>query len=142
MSMNAIHAWIPLVARIAIAAIFVLAGVNKITGFEGTVSQIEAVGLPLPLIVTILTIIVEVGGGIALAVGYHARWAALALAAFTVLTIIFFHANWSDPVQMIMALKNVSMIGGLLLVYSFGPGPKSLCDDGGCGCCAAAPAVQ
>lgn len=139
--MNAFHEWIPLVARIALAAIFVLAGINKITGFEGTVSQVAAVGVPFALAATVIAIIIEVGGGIALAIGYHARWAALALSGFTVLTIIFFHAQWSDPVQMIMALKNVSIIGGLLLVYAFGPGPKSLCDED-CGCCAAAPSAQ
>jgi putative oxidoreductase len=121
-----------LVGRILLAAIFITSGFGKITGFEGTVGYIASKGLPLPQVGAIVAILVELGGGILLAVGFKARWAALALAIFTLAAGILFHNYWAvtDAAQhmnqQINFWKNVSMAGGLLLAYSFGPGRYSV----------------
>ena len=66
-----------------------------------------------------------------LAAGFKARPAAVAIAAFTLVASFFFHRYWSAPADQYMAQflnfwKNVSMIGGLLVVYAFGPGRLSI----------------
>jgi putative oxidoreductase len=120
-----------LVGRLLLAAIFITSGFGKITGFEGTVGYIASKGLPLPQVGAIIAIIVELGGGILLAIGYKARWAALALAVFTLAAGILFHDYWAADAaqkmgQQINFWKNVAMTGGFLMAYAFGPGRYSL----------------
>ena len=120
-----------LVARILLAALFVPAGISKIAGFAGTVGYIGSMGLPLPAVGAVLAILVEAGAGIALLVGFQTRFAALALAVFTVATAFIFHAYWSSPaeqmmVNQIMFMKNLAIAGGLLSLVAFGPGALSL----------------
>ena len=120
-----------LVGRILLALIFILSGFGKITGFDGTVGYIASKGLPMPQVVAALTILVELGGGILLAVGYKARWAALALAAFSILAGLLFHNFWASPAaeamnQQINFMKNLSIAGGMLMVFAFGPGRLSV----------------
>jgi uncharacterized membrane protein YphA (DoxX/SURF4 family) len=120
-----------LVGRLLLAAIFITSGFGKITGFEGTVGYIASKGLPLPQVAAIIAIIVELGGGILLAIGYKARWAALALAVFTLAAGILFHNYWAVEAaqkmgQQINFWKNVAMTGGFLMAYAFGPGRYSL----------------
>ena len=122
---------VALVGRILLAAIFIKSGFGKITGFEGTVGYIASKGLPLPQIGAIIAILVELGGGILLAIGFKARWAALAIAIFTLVSGIIFHNYWAVEASQRMAQeinfwKNISMTGGLLLAYAFGPGRYSV----------------
>ncbi len=129
--MNALNRFGPLVGRILIALIFVLSGVGKITGFQGTVGYIASQGLPLPQLAALAAIIVELGGGILLIAGWKSRWAAAAMLVFTVMAAVFFHHFWAVPAdqaqnQMIHFLKNISMAGGLLFVLIHGSGPLSL----------------
>src|ERR1044071_7099724 len=84
-----------LVGRLLLAAIFIKSGFGKITGFEGTVGYIASKGLPLPQIGAVIAILAELGGGILLAIGYKARWAALAIAIFTLAAGILFHNYWA-----------------------------------------------
>ncbi|MGA9666912.1 MAG: DoxX family protein [Gallionella sp.] len=121
----------PLVGRILIALIFLLAGFGKLTGFEGTVAYISSKGLPLPQLAAVGAIIVELGGGIMLVVGWKTRLAAAVILIFTAATALFFHNFWSVPPeqaqnQMIHFLKNISMMGGLLYVVIHGAGALSL----------------
>jgi len=120
-----------LVGRILLAVIFILSGFQKIGGFEGTVGYIASKGLPLPQLVAIGTIIVELGGGILLAIGYKARWAALALAVFTLLAALLFHNFWAVEAaqkmnQQINFMKNLAITGGMLMAFAFGPGRYSV----------------
>jgi putative oxidoreductase len=120
-----------LVGRILLALIFITSGWGKISGFEGTVGYIASKGLPLPQVGAVLAIVVELGGGILLAIGYKARWAALALAVFTLVAAIFFHNYWAVEAaqkmgQQINFWKNVSITGGMLMVFAFGPGRLSV----------------
>ena len=120
-----------LLGRILLALIFITSGFGKITGFEGTVGYIASKGLPLPQLGAIIAIIVEMGGGILLVIGYKARWAALALAIFTLAAAIFFHNYWTVEAaekmgQQINFWKNISMVGGMLMVFVHGPGRYSV----------------
>src|SRR5262245_49095009 len=112
-----------LLGRILLALIFITSGFGKITGFEGTVGYIASKGLPLPQLGAIIAIIVEVGGSVLLVIGYKARWAALALAVFTLAAAIFFHNYWAVDAaermgQQINFWKNISMAGGMLMVFA------------------------
>ncbi|MCU0950668.1 MAG: DoxX family protein [Burkholderiaceae bacterium] len=120
-----------LVGRLLLAYMFIVAGWGKLGGFDGTVAMIAAKGLPLPMVLAAATVALELVAGIALAIGFKARWAALALAVFTVLASVLFHAYWAVPaeqvrIQQLMFNKNLAVTGGLLLVFAFGPGRFSL----------------
>jgi putative oxidoreductase len=120
-----------LIGRILLAFMFIHSGFGKITGFEGTVGYIASKGLPLPQVGAALAIAVELGGGILLAVGFKARWAALAIGLFTLAAGIFFHDFWNADAaskmnQTINFWKNVTIAGGMLMVFAFGPGAYSV----------------
>lgn len=112
------------VGRIMIAFIFVMAGLNKITGYAGTQGYMESVGVPGALLP--LVIIVEVLGGLAIIAGWKTRPVALALAGFCVVSAVLFHGNISDQAQMIHVMKNIAMAGGFLFLFANGPGAYSL----------------
>jgi len=120
----------PPLGRVLLALIFVISGFGKITGFDGTVGYIQSAGLPAPQLAAIVAIVVELGAGLMLIVGWKARWAALALFVFVIVATLFFHAFWAVPedqkqLQMIMFLKNLAIMGGLLYVAAAGPGSLS-----------------
>src|SRR5688500_4196378 len=89
--------WAALVGRLLLAAIFVMSGFSKIGGFEGTAGYIAGKGLPIPQVLAALTIAIELGGGILLVLGWKSRWAALAIAVFTLLAALIFHNYWTFP---------------------------------------------
>lgn len=120
-----------LLGRILLSLIFITSGFGKIGGFDGTVGYIASKGLPMAAVVAALTIVVELGGGLAVAVGFLTRWAALALAAFTVLAALIFHTYWAVPPEQVMMQqinfwKNISIAGGFLVLAAFGPGAISI----------------
>ena len=120
-----------LIGRILLAILFITSGFGKIAGFEGTAGYIASKGLPMASVVAALTIVVELGGGLALLFGFFTRWAALALAVFTVLAGLIFHAYWAVPADQVMNMtihfwKNISIAGGMLMVAAFGPGSISV----------------
>lgn len=113
-----------LIARVLLAHIFILAGISKITGYAGTQGYMDAMGVPgmlLPLV-----IILELGGGLAILVGWQTRWMAYALGGFTVIAAVIFHSNFAEQMQMIMFMKNLALTGGLLLLAEHGAGGFSL----------------
>lgn len=129
--MNAMQNPLTLIGRLMLAALFLPAGLSKIGGFAGTAGYIASKGLPLPEVGAAIAIAVEVLGGLALILGFGARWAALILAAFTVVAGVFFHNFWALPaeqqmVQQIMFMKNIAVAGGLLVLAAFGPGTLSI----------------
>lgn len=129
--MHALKDPLALVSRLMLAAVFLPAGISKMGGFAGTAAYIASVGLPMPTVGAALAIAVEVLGGLALIVGFGTRWAALALALFTLVASFFFHNYWAMPaeqqvVQQLMFMKNVGMAGGLLALAAFGAGAFSM----------------
>ena len=120
-----------LVGRILLALMFVLAGFSKIGGFGGTVGYIASGGLPVPSVLAVLTIILELGGGLALMFGLYTRWTALALGLFTLLASVLFHPFWAVPADQAMVtnllfMKNMSVAGGMFVLAAFGAGAWSL----------------
>ncbi|TXL65296.1 DoxX family protein [Zeimonas arvi] len=120
-----------LLGRLGLAALFLPAGIGKITGFSGTVGYIASVGLPMATLGAILALVVEVAGGLALVLGYKTRIAALVLAVFTLVASFFFHAFWSMApeqafVQQLLFWKNIAVAGGLLVLAAHGAGAFSL----------------
>jgi putative oxidoreductase len=120
-----------LLGRLMLAALFLPAGIGKITGFSGTVGYISSVGLPLPEVGAVLALTVEIVGGIALIIGLGTRPAALILALFTLVASFFFHNYWGVPadqqfMQQLLFYKNIAVVGGLLTVAAWGAGAWSV----------------
>lgn len=110
--------------RILLAQIFLLAGLNKISGYSGTQGYMEIMGVPgvlLPLV-----ILLEIGGALALIAGWQTRLTAYALALFSIVSALIFHSNLGDQMQMILFMKNWAMAGGLLVLAINGAGAFSM----------------
>jgi putative oxidoreductase len=123
--------FIALVARILLAYLFVQAGIGKIGGIDHTAASIASHGLPLPNILAWCAVVLEIGGGLALAAGLLARLAALALAAYTLALGLIFHAYWLAPAaeagtQRGVFYNHLSIVGGMLAIVAFGAGCWSL----------------
>ncbi len=117
--------------RVLLALMFVLAGFSKLGNLEGTAGYIASGGLPMASVLAVVVGLLELFGGLAIAVGFQARWAALALGVFTLAATVLFHRFWAVPaeqafVQQLMFMKNLSVAGGLFLVAAFGAGPASI----------------
>jgi len=122
---------VALAARILLALMFILGGVSKFAGLAGTAGYIASKGLPLPMVLAVLTAALELGAGVALVIGWRVRVAALALALFTLLASLIFHAYWAAPaeqqmVQQLLFMKNLAVAGGLMLLVGFGAGGTSI----------------
>lgn len=125
-STHALLRTLPALGRILIALIFLIGGLGKLAAPHTTLDYIISAGLPTPPLAYLVAVLVEVGGGVLLVLGYRTRLVALIMAFFTLATALGFHANFLDPNQMNHFLKNIAMAGGLLQVVAFGAGPFSL----------------
>ena len=120
-----------LAGRILLALIFIISGYGKIAGYAGTAGYMASKGVPLVGILLPLTILIELGGGLLIALGWKARWAAAVIFLFVIPVTLVFHnpaglAPAEAQQQMINLLKNVSIMGGMLGLFAFGPGGFSL----------------
>jgi len=123
--------WAALLGRIVLAVIFVVSGFGKLTGFDGTVGYIAGKGLPVPQLLAAVSILIELGAGLAIVIGWKTRWAALAFIVFLIVITPIFHNYWAVPQEQMMGqqinfMKNLSILGGFLLLLGFGPGRYSL----------------
>jgi len=129
--------------RILLPAVFIVAGWNKLLDIKGVIAQLEPKNLPIPFetdqyigmpkleALAYLVAAVELFGGVMILIGWKARWAALVLFVFSGLTIYYFHDFWTMEgadrlLNQTMALKNLSIMGGLLMVMAIGSGPVAL----------------
>jgi putative oxidoreductase len=112
--------------RVLLAALFLMSGLSKLGAAAATTGYISAAGLPLPLLVYAMTLVIEIGGGLLLLIGFQARAVAAVLALFTLVAAAFFHNNFADQNQVIHFLKNVAIAGGLLQIAAAGAGRVSL----------------
>jgi len=119
------------VGRVLLALMFIMAGFSKLGNISGTAGYIASVGLPLASVLAVVVGLLELLGGIAIAIGFQARWAALALGLFTIAASLLFHKFWAVApeqafVQQLMFMKNLSVAGGLFIVAALGAGPVSV----------------
>jgi putative oxidoreductase len=112
--------------RFLLAVLFILSGLSKCAAPAATQAYIASAGLPAPLISYLVAILVEVGGGVLILVGYQTRIAAAVVAVFTVVAALVFHTNFADQNQFIHFVKNLAITGGLLQVVAFGAGSLSI----------------
>lgn len=123
-AMNKLLGFSAPIGRLLLAAIFIISGLGKVTNYVGTQDYMEAMGVPgviLPLV-----IILEVLGGIAIVIGFKARFVAFLMAGFSVVSAILFHADFGDQTQLNMFMKNIAIAGGFLLIVAHGAGAYSL----------------
>jgi putative oxidoreductase len=120
------NSWLPLMGRVLLVVIYLWSGFHKIADPAGTMGYMAAAGMPATKLFLVLAILAELGGGTSVVLGYKTRWGAAALVLFLIPATLIFHRDFGNPIQMIMFLKNVSMLGGLLVLLANGPGRWSL----------------
>ena len=119
-------AFASLLGRVLLVLIFVHSGVGKIEHFEGTAQYMAKSGMPMPSFFLVGAIFLELIGSITVILGLFTRFGALLLIVFMIPTTLIFHTHFGDQVQMIMFMKNVSMLGGCLVLLAHCPGRFSL----------------
>lgn len=122
--MNQIQTLAAPAGRVLLSSLFLLAGLQKIGAYEGTLAYMASQGVPgvtLPVVIAL-----EVVGALAIIVGWHTRLVAFLLAGFSLVSAALFHFKPDDAMQMTMLLKNVSIAGGFLLLVANGAGAYSL----------------
>jgi len=124
--MNTVQSAASVAARILLSHIFIISGLSKVANPAGTIAYIQSVGAPLPEVAYAIALFVELVLGVALLLGYQARLAAAGIALFTIAAALMFHLNMADQIQQIMFFKNLTIVGGLLMVVAFGAGAYSL----------------
>ena len=118
--------YIALAARICLCLIFLKAGISHILGFNDTAQMMGQQGLPIPSILLMATIALQILGGLSLLLGYQVRFGSILLIIFLIPASLVFHNPIADPSEINSFLKNIGLIGGLLMVISAGAGAISL----------------
>ena len=122
--------YIPLAARICLCIIFLNAGISKIAGFSGTAAMMASKGLPIANILLIFTIAFQLLGGFSLLLGYKVKLGSTLLILFLIPATLVFHNPIADPGELNSFLKNLGLIGGLLMFIYAGTGAFSLDNRG------------
>jgi len=120
-----------LIGRIALGALFIWSGYGKLAHMAPNVEYMKAYGMPAPELLIWPAALLELIGGLILVLGWKTRWAALGLAAYTIVAALIFHNFWAVPAdqvlnQTIHFMKNIAMVGGLLFVFAHGPGQYAI----------------
>jgi putative oxidoreductase len=116
--------WCEFVGRVLLCLLFLISGTGKIVTYAEIATYMSSHGVPAVLLPAVIA--TEALGGLAVALGWKTRIVAFFLAGYSLLTALIFHHDFSDQIQMLMFLKNVSIAGGFLLVLANGAGPISL----------------
>jgi putative oxidoreductase len=123
--------YVLLVARVCMASVFVFSGATKLLGWQLAIAEVEQLGVPLPWIAAVATVVVQLIGGLAVALGWHFRTAAASLAAFTFVATLVGHRFWvfdgaEFHRQLTTALEHLAIVGGFLFLMITGPGHLAL----------------
>lgn len=118
---------VPLITRLLIAPLFLVSGIRSLAAVSGTAGYLARLGAPMPEILAWVVIAVEIVGAVMLIVGWRTRLAAWMLAAFVVVATLLAHRFWAvDSAQYVNQLnhflKNLAVLGGLVLLAAHGPG--------------------
>ena len=115
-----------LVGRLFFSSMFLVFSYGKLTAFGGTSGYMASLGLPAPALFTLLAIIIEIGGGSLMLVGYKTRLVALGLAIFVLVSAFIGHSQLGDSDHFMHFMKNMAIVGGSLAFVAFGAGAYSL----------------
>jgi putative oxidoreductase len=129
--MNKQNDGVALAGRLFMSILFITSGFGKVMAFSGASGYIASKGLPMPDVLAGLAIIAELGGGLAILFGFKTRLVAWLLVLFMIIITPIFHNFWAAAAdqmgnQRIHFLKNVSILGGILMIAAFGPGRFSI----------------
>ena len=113
-----------LFGRIGLVLVFILSGWSKVAGYAATQGYMEAMGVSGSLLPAVIAL--ELLAGVAIATGFMTRWAALALAVFSVTAGFLFHGDFADQNQFTHLLKNIALAGGFLVLAANGAGAFSV----------------
>jgi putative oxidoreductase len=122
---------VPLIGRILLSAVFILAGISKVRGFSGEEMFVASKHLPLPAVALAIAMIIELVGGLAILVGLYTRFTAWIVFLYMIPTTFLFHNFWAmqgaaQQDNMLHFEKNLAIMGGLLILATFGPGSMSV----------------
>jgi putative oxidoreductase len=123
--------WLAPLGRFLLAFLFVPAGLSKVMQPQATAEFMTSAGFPPWDVLALGVGLFEIVAGVLIALGWQARWSALALALFTLFASVIFHAYWTVPadqqfVQQLLFGKNLAVVGGLCFMAAVGPGPWSI----------------
>jgi len=124
MNQSTLTAATQVTGRALMSAIFIISGIGKLGAYAATQGYMESMGVPGGLLPAV--ILLELGGGLAVLLGWQTRISAFLLAGFCLLSALIFHANFGDQMQSILFLKNMAMAGGFLFLVAGGAGAWSL----------------
>jgi putative oxidoreductase len=124
--MNPCNRWLTFTGRVLLSLIFIISGLGKVAAPDATIGYISSVGAPFPEVAYAIALVVELGLGLALLLGFKAKFAAAGIAIFTLAAALLFHTDFSNQIQLVMFMKNFTIIGGLLLIVAYGAGGFSL----------------
>jgi putative oxidoreductase len=116
--------YIPLMGRILLSIIFLKSGIDKLFNPASTIQYMTNKGIPMAGVLIVPTILVLIGGGLSILLGYKSKLGAWLLIGFLIPATLIFHSNF--PEEEISFLKNLGLIGGLLMITAFGAGSLSL----------------
>lgn len=120
--LSTIDNYLSLLARIFISALFLWSGTNKIINPFATQQNMSAHGMPLTLFFLVAAIALEILGGLSVLLGIKTRWGAAMLIIFLIPATLIFHTDFSTEIEQAMFLKNLAMLGGLLMLIRYGGG--------------------
>lgn len=121
--------WLSLAARVLLSALFLMSGINKILNPADTQQYMASYGMPLTGLFLLGAIALELAGGLSVLLGYKARWGAIALIIFLIPATLIFHTNFADQMQTIQFMKNLAILGGLLMIIQSGSGDIAIKRD-------------
>ena len=124
--MEWLKAIVMLIGRILMVLIFLDSGIGKIGNFAETAQLMAKFGMPYTTFFLLGSIFLELVGGLSIVLGYFTRLGTLLIILFLIPATLIFHTDFWDRIQMIMFMKNVSMLGGCLFLLGAGPGRLSL----------------
>ncbi|MBI3435032.1 MAG: DoxX family protein [Proteobacteria bacterium] len=113
-----------LAGRVLLALLFILEGAGKINAYNNAVAYMTAFQVPWQLLPPAIAL--ELGAGVLVIVGWHARVAAAALAVFCALAAVIFHANFAERGQVLHFEKDMALAGAFLILYARGAGALSI----------------
>ena len=119
-------AYAAFIGRVLFASLFLVFGYRMLTAYPGAVRYMSSLGVPTPSLFVVIAIVVEIGGGLLIVVGYQTRAVAFLIGVYTLVAAFIGHFQFGDPNQFQHFMKNIALVGGSLALVACGGGAYSL----------------